>query len=192
MTIIKYKKHIFIALISALCAVVVLHFIPISNINYQQQLNGAEAKMQHLTREEGRFYALTDATIAAAELGQVDKARIYAEDLLLLSEHFHGNWNYGNAVHYGHIALGIVFLSNENIEDAVMHLHDAGRTPGSPQLNTAGPDMRLARRLLMKGQRDAVLVYLEECRRFWELGETRLTIWSWEIRFHLIPAFNKR
>ena len=43
----------------------------------------------------------------------------------------------------------------------------AGKTPGSPQLNSFGPNMRLVVELLALGTRDAVLQYFDDCKVFW-------------------------
>ena len=43
----------------------------------------------------------------------------------------------------------------------------SGKTPGSPQLNSFGPDFMLDRELLEKGERAAVLAHLELVGKFW-------------------------
>ena len=53
----------------------------------------------------------------------------------------------------------------------------AGKTPGSPQLDSFGPDRDLARALLERGERTAVLAYLAECARFWKGREALLEGW---------------
>ena len=65
----------------------------------------------------------------------------------------------------------------------------AGETPGSPQLDTFGPNMALAERLLAGGRREAVLRYLEACRAFWESGGEELERWTQEVREGRTPAF---
>jgi tetratricopeptide (TPR) repeat protein len=184
-------KYILLAVLAALATVIMLHFIPLHFINYQALLGHANQQLQEAKDRKHRFYALTEAAWASAELGQFDKAENYANELLRLSRDFQTNWNYGNALHYGHIALGIVSLSEGNISEASSHLLEAGRTPGSPQLDSAGPDMTLARRLLKRGEKDEVLVYLSECGRFWKNGHLKLLLWRWEIKLGLIPAFNR-
>lgn len=188
----KRQSIILIAiLISVSITIILTHFIPLDFRDYKKALSDAEFALQRATDTKSRFYALTNATEAASEAGQSIRAKRYAEELLQLSSSFQDNWNYGNAVHYGHISLGRVALSEGDVEKAKMHLLDAGRTPGSPQLNTAGPDMTLARELLKRGERDIVLRYFEQCRGFWKSGKSKLIMWSWEVKFGLVPAFNR-
>lgn len=187
------KSTILIAILASVSITIILtHLIPLDFRNHNEALNNAEVALQSAAdSNSSRFYALTDATEAAFEAGEFVKARKYAVELLQLSLLFQDNWNYGNAVHYAHIALGRVALSEGDLVKAKSYLFDAGRTPGSPQLKTAGPDMTLARELLKKGERDAVLRYLEQCEGFWKSGRSKLILWGWEVRLGLIPAFNR-
>lgn len=186
-----YLKTFIIVLISVLFIMFLAQFIPFKYRDYQKALNDAESALKRSSDAKSRYYALTEAVEAAAEIGHFEKAKTYAEELLQLSSSFRDNWNYGNAIHYGHIALGIVALHQGDIEGAKIHLLEAGRTPGSPQLNTAGPDMTLARKLLKRGERDIVLRYLEQCGRFWKSGRSKLILWSWEVKIGFVPAFNR-
>ncbi|MGZ8832486.1 MAG: RNA polymerase subunit sigma-24, partial [Thermoanaerobaculia bacterium] len=65
----------------------------------------------------------------------------------------------------------------------------AGRTPGSPQLNSFGPNMALANDLLRAGERETVFEYFDECERFWESGGKPIHRWKTLARFHLPPDF---
>jgi hypothetical protein len=99
-------------------------------------------------------------------------------------------WNYGNAIHDGHSILGLIALSDGNIQLAKEHLISAGNTPGSPQLDTFGPKMILAEALLDKGEKAAVIEYLKECSRFWE-DQAKLREWINAINKGEIPVLNK-
>jgi hypothetical protein len=142
-----------------------------------------------LAKAENRFFSLDIAAMAAFEVGEVEKARSYARELLDLAPKYVRNWNYGNAIHYGHVVLGRVALSAGDVSLAKQELLAAGATPGSPQLNSFGPNMTLARDLLMRGERETVLQYLRECGRFWKTGRGRLRIWSIQVRLHISPSF---
>lgn len=61
-----------------------------------------------------------------------------------LAPQFRTNWNYGNAIHDGHMVLGRVALRRGDIEAAKRELLEAGKTPESPQLNSLGPNRSLA------------------------------------------------
>ena len=65
----------------------------------------------------------------------------------------------------------------------------AGKTPGSPQLNSFGPNVALANALLKRGEREAVLEYFAECRTFWKMGTQSLDRWSDVVRQGGIPEF---
>ena len=137
--------------------------------------------------EIDRFYALTVAVQAAAVLEQYDVASKLSEELLALAPSYRDNWNYGNAVHNAHTALGLVALANGNIAGAIQHLHAAGATPGSPQLDTFGPSMALARALMLEGHFEPVAEYLKKCRLFWEMGEQWLDTWEKMIARRVVP-----
>ena len=100
-----------------------------------------------------------------------------------------GDWNDGNAIHDGNMVRGLVALRSGNVQQAAQDLIEAGKTTGSPQLNSFGPDMMLASELLEKGQRDAVLEYLVSCKKFWTLGAARLDAWIDLIRSGGKPDF---
>lgn len=136
---------------------------------------------------ENRGYALPQLAKAAVKAGALDKASLYANELLT-SAHA-GDWNDGNAIHDGNMVRGLVALHSGNVEQAAKDLIEAGKTSGSPQLNSFGPNMTLASELLEKGQRDAVLEYLTLCKKFWTLGADRLDIWIDAIRTGGKPDF---
>ena len=142
---------------------------------------------QDLGDKENRGYALPQLAKAAVKAGALDKASLYANELLA-SAHA-GDWNDGNAIHDGNMVRGLVALRSGNVEQAAKDLIEAGKTSGSPQLNSFGPNMTLASELLEKGQRDAVLEYLTLCKKFWTLGGSQLDTWIDAIRTGGKPDF---
>jgi TonB family protein len=136
---------------------------------------------------ENRGYALPQLAKAAVKAGALDKASLYANELLTSSQA--GDWNDGNAVHDGNMVRGLVALRSGNVEQAAKDLIEAGKTPGSPQLNTFGPSMSLASELLEKGQPDAVLEYLTLCKKFWSMGASKLDAWIDAIQTGGKPDF---
>ena len=139
--------------------------------------------------ELARFYELPDLAKDAARGGEFDEARERAEELLELAPKFPNNWNFGNAIHDAHVVLGLVALSSEDVDAAKSHLLSAGRTRGSPQLDTFGPNVMLAEALLEEGEVDVVLEYFELCRSFWEMHRDRLDRWSAEASAGKVPSF---
>ena len=137
---------------------------------------------------EKELYRMTRAAPAAFIAGDFDKARAMAEQLLVDAEVWPKNWNYGNAIHTANLVLGRIALRNGEIDDAKKYLIAAGKTPGSPQLNSFGPDMLLARELLKKGEKDVVLEYFDLCEKFWDKQE-KLTAWRAALERDEIPEF---
>ncbi len=124
--------------------------------------------------------------------GIVKDAKESADSLLAVSGQFKDDWNYGNAVHHSNLVLGRLDLLNGKTEDAKKHLKLAAQTPGSPQLKTFGPNMTLAKELLEKSEKTAVLEYFEDCLEFWKSKFARQEIDEWKIAIAngKIPEFN--
>jgi tetratricopeptide (TPR) repeat protein len=138
---------------------------------------------------ERRFYELGALATAAFEAGETTKAQQYASELLLSAQKFKNDWNYGNALHEGNVVLGLIALQRADIAGAKEHLLAAGQTPGSPQLNSFGPNMTLAKGLLEKGEREVVLTYLQSCGKFWKMGADKLQAWMATVRGGGTPDF---
>jgi len=136
-----------------------------------------------------RFYALAALAKVAFEAGYFDKATAYARELLRMAPQFPKNWSYGNAIYYGHFVLGRVALRGGDTHEAASQLVAAGATPGSPQLNSFGPNVTLAKDLLAQGQTQAVLDYLAECKSFWKMDYGKLDEWIGAIRAGGSPDF---
>jgi hypothetical protein len=104
----------------------------------------------------------------ALKAGDLDRARgATARMFELAAEVGEDDWNYGNLIHWGHIIRGVCSLKENDYAGAEGELRAAGRVAGSPQLDSFGPDLRLAWALLKHGSDDAVLDYLHQISRFW-------------------------
>jgi tetratricopeptide (TPR) repeat protein len=136
-----------------------------------------------------RFAIFTQMPRDAYESGDTIKAKHLAQQLLGMAENFRKDWNYGNAIHVANIVLGRVALRAGDIEAAKTDLQAAGQTPGSPQLDSFGPDMTLAQELLQHGQRQAVHDYLDACGKFWTAGTARLKSWTATVDAGGTPDF---
>lgn len=141
--------------------------------------------------ESTRFYRLDDLAKQAFEAGEIEKASKYANELLETAQKYPKDWNYGNAIHHGNNVLGRVALKQGDVKRADEYLLNAGKTPGSPQLNSFGPNMCLAKELLEKGEKDAVLQYFELCRKFWSMGAEKLDNWTKEVKAGKTPDFGE-
>jgi len=140
-------------------------------------------------RSEYRQFLLEEAAVAAFEAGEIPKAQQYATELLEGATGKSKSWHYGNAIHKGNIILGRVALRFDDIPAAIRHLHAAGETPGSPQLNSFGPNMSLAQELLEKGETQAVLAYLQACGKFWKSRGEELQSWIATVQSGGKPNF---
>jgi hypothetical protein len=129
----------------------------------------------------GRHGLQLDIAEAAIAAGLLDVATVAAHAVLRDAPQFERTWQYGNAVHWGHIVLGKIARLRGDLESASGELAFAGRTPGSPQLDSYGPDLELAQSLLDLGRTDAVLDYLTQCKRFWEMDRGALDQWIRQI-----------
>jgi hypothetical protein len=117
---------------------------------------------------------LVEAAVLAEDW---ERVRETAERVLVDNETTTRTFQYGNAIHWANIALGFAALADEQLTAAADYLVRAGKTLGSPQLNSFGPDRDLARALLGRGERTAVLTYLTDCARFWAGNEALLEGW---------------
>jgi hypothetical protein len=107
-----------------------------------------------------------DLALAALEANETELAKQHATETLQKNTD-ETNDDYGNVIHNANQLLGRCALREEKIEDAKAYLLKAGATPGSPQLNTFGPQLHLARELLEKGEKETVLQYLDLVSKFW-------------------------
>ena len=139
--------------------------------------------------DEKAFVHLPRAAVAAFHMERFTEAKAFADKALSLAPMFRSDWNYGNAIHLGHTVRGLLALRKGNVDLAVEELRKSGETPGSPQLNTFGPTMQLAKALLQAGHAAAVLSYLNQCRAFWRMGSTWLDLWESKVSAGHIPNF---
>ena len=157
--------------------------------NPERRLFDAAAKLSQSKDEYHRWLALDDVGMWNVDVGSLDRAKDYAEDLLATAERYKNDWNYGNTIHKGHLILGRIELRRGDRLTAAKHLLEAGKTPGSPQLNSFGPNMILAKELLEAGEQKAVLQYLELCGRFWKSDFGALEKWKEMISGGRFPNF---
>ena len=141
-----------------------------------------------LSDELDRETLLDDLAKVAYEAGRHDKARQYAESMLQDAQ-AGMTWNYGNRVHHGNLILGRIALAEGNVKAAKFRLTAAGNTPGSPQLDSFGPNMTLARDFLERGEQDVVLRYFRACAKFWEMDRGKLDEWAALVKEGKVPDF---
>jgi hypothetical protein len=139
-----------------------------------------------LSTDAGQDPLLHPLARAALAANDLDKARQYAERMV--SQPGSG-WNSGNNIHHGNIVLGQLALRMNRLEEAKERLIKAGRTHGSPQLNSFGPNMALAKELLEHREKDVVLEYFALCAKFWKMPRDRLETWTALVKDGKTPDF---
>lgn len=135
----------------------------------------------------GLRIVLTEAAVLAEDW---KRARETAERVLVDNETCTRTFEYGNAIHWANITLGWAALADDQVTAAAGYLHAAGMTPGSPQLDSFGPDLDLAEALLQRGERAAVSAYLAACARFWDGQEALLERWRTSIERGELTSFD--
>ena len=141
---------------------------------------GLEKHQQRLAEAQSdreRFYPLNDIAKLSFELGDHGTAERFARETLAVARDYPDDWNYGNAIHDGHMVLGRVALVRGDRKEAKGRLLLAGKTQGSPQLGSFGPNVSLARDLLDAGELETVLEYFWLCKLFWNSERRRLDEW---------------
>ena len=152
----------------------------------------AMAKLDAAKTEHLRFLHLHDAAKMSFAVGRAEDARKFATDFMTLDDkNSRGDdaRREGWAVHDGNLILGRIAVEEGRVEDAKRHLLAAGKSKGSPVLNTFGPNMGLALDLIKAGEHETVLEYFERCRSFWEMDRGRLDQWSEDVKAGRIPRF---
>lgn len=139
--------------------------------------------------DRNKFYQLTRMTTRAFADGDIEKAKAYAQELLKQAPIMQDDWNYGNALHVGNFTLGRIALAAGDMEKAKYYLIESGKTPGSPQLNSFGPNMLLAKELLEKGEREVVVQYFDLCAKFWKKHDGQLDEWNALVLKGEMPDF---
>lgn len=139
--------------------------------------------------EEERFYALGSAAKEQFVNGNIPEAKKNAEELAALTPKYKGNWNYGNAIQDSNLVLGRIAVRDGNIEAAKLYLSEEAKSPGSPQMDSFGPSVSLAKDLLEKGETDAVIKYFTACKVFWKMNNGKLDDWTASAKAGNIPDF---
>jgi hypothetical protein len=148
-----------------------------------------EQRLSEANSPEERFHALGDAALSRFDDGQFEVARTYILELQEMLTSFEGNRGFASEAAAVQIILGRLALREGDIEAAKRHLIEAGRSEGSPTMSSFGPNMSLARDLLVAGEQQAVLDYFGQCRKFWKDSGNQLEEWEMYVNAGRIPDF---
>jgi len=146
---------------------------------------------QFVTPRLSRFYRVEQIMKSAYLAGNDNQVISLATEYLTLASMYRCNWNYGNAVHDANRYLGLVSLRKGNMQQAANFLQLSGKTPGSPQLNSFGPDLDLANELLKRKQISPVTQYLTDIKVFWKDGRAQVDRWLAAIARGETPSLNR-
>jgi hypothetical protein len=97
-----------------------------------------------------------------------------------------------SAIYTGNLILAQAALDTDDIANAKRYLLEAATTAGTPAIQEKGPDLSVARILLDRGERDAVLEYLHRAHNLWPQGVPVLERWETAIRAGRRVNFNQR
>lgn len=135
-----------------------------------------------LTSATTRHRLDVDLAEAALRAGHLDKAKAHANNALARIGTTLDWWERGDLIYNANAILGRIALQAGDVTAAKNHLLEAAQTPGSPVLNSFGPDLTLANELLAKGERDVVIKFLDLIEDFWDGEEEQLAVWRAQIR----------
>ena len=138
-----------------------------------------------------RFYALGDLIEASYATNDLAAAGKLATEYLELAAEYRHNWNYGNAVHEANRFLGLICVKNGDFDGAAQYLLKAGKSTGSPQLDSFGPELDLANGLLQRGRVEPVRQYLQDIKKFWEMDHGQVERWLAGIEKGEKPELNR-
>jgi hypothetical protein len=154
-----------------------------------RQMKISQGDLSAATNEIERFYALGRAARNALKAGDTDGARKLAEELARLAPKYPTDWNYGNAIQVANQVLGRIALAAGNVTEAKRRLLASADSKGSPQMNSFGPNLQLAKDLLAKGESQTVVEYFTRCGTFWKMGADRLAAWTAAVNKGETPDF---
>jgi hypothetical protein len=152
-------------------------------------LSQLETALGNTSEEVARLRFLVLCAATALDCHEVEKANVYALEALSIANRADVRWLAGDAIHEGNLVLGRLALMAGDRQGARRHLAEAAKTPGSPHLKTAGPNMVLAEQLLEQGERQVVIDYLNACKLFWLSIDHQPDRWISILEHGGIPDF---
>lgn len=163
----------------------------IDPFNPSKRLVKAEEDLRNAKDDYWRLRPLGEAGMACVDLGRLDEAQKYGEELLQLADRLYPEKGDADSIHHGNIVLGRVALRRGDVESAKLHLLKSGQVETSPVLGSFGPNMMLAKELLERNEREVVLEYFKLCGAFWEYDkkDNLLKIWTEDVEGGKMPDF---
>lgn len=100
--------------------------------------------------------------------------------VLIINAEIDNDWNYGKAVQDMKVNV---------IEEVKKYLREAGKSPGSLQMDSFGPNMILVQELLKIGQKEIVMEFFGSYAKFWKMDHGKLKQWEAQVEKGEIPDF---
>lgn len=147
-------------------------------------------KLPSSTSNEDRSYKLMYLMEATYKANHLKEAKIYAQELLKLAisaDAIPNNFAAGTFMHKANMALGKIAFDSGDIESAKSYLIASVKMNNNSSLKGFGPNMSLAKKLLDRGEKQAVIEYLTLCESFWK--KDILEGWKKEIAENKVPNF---
>ncbi|MDD2241012.1 MAG: hypothetical protein PHI93_10210 [Kiritimatiellae bacterium] len=141
------------------------------------------------TNEMERFVALWWSIRRAKRPINLSDVRETAKELERMAPQCKGAPSYGSVVQDFNQILGRIALAEGNVDEAKKRLLASAYSDGSPTMNSFGPNMTLAKELLLKREREVVLQYFDLCRKFWGRHSDKLDLWTEDVKSNRIPKF---
>jgi hypothetical protein len=123
-----------------------------------------------------------------------ERAKRYADDLLELAPRFRSHPDYGAQVFKAYMVLGSLALREGDRSGAVRYMRRAARAPVSEELaySESIVSWGLMKDLLVTGERESVIEFLEQMAQTNVVRRTNLQQWAADIRRGQMPAFDRR
>ncbi len=129
------------------------------------------------------------AAFLAEMSGDFVSAKRYANETLGLASK--GAKDEAKNTYYGNHVLGLVALHDGDTGAARYYLLASIDNAGWPGMDEFGPNLTLAQRLLERGEREAVIEYLERCKKIWSRGGEKLKQWLAILRAGSTPDLTR-
>ena len=148
--------------------------------------------LAHSSPLEDRLTYLELLAESEVTANQCTQAAATAQLLLKYANRHISQKEPSNAVYAGNEVLGRIAARHNHWNLAANYLIKAGAVKGEPNAIEVGPNMRLARTLLIHGNRSVVIKFLNECKASWRIDGAKegLNEWIQEIREGHIPSFD--
>ena len=100
--------------------------------------------------------------------GQKDRAFAACNTMLQLAAKYNRAKRHGDIINTANTVLGLIALDSDDLSLAKHHLHLSSQGASSPVNCSFGPMLDLASAFIDRGDQQAAIDYLQECKAFWK------------------------